>query len=126
MTSYIVALILYSKEGREDGATTTATEEATLLDSSLTKVFGHVITQEWSTVTELEDNLHTNIRGLSANCSLLFISVMSHGRMGALCGPDGVMLPVKDLLDQIKRAIPAKTPLVSLCTKGLCIQKVLQ
>ena len=92
-------------------------EEATLLESSLNKVIGHVITQEWSTVTELEDSLHTNLTGLSANCSLLFISVMSHGRMEALCGSDNIMLPVNDLIRQISLAIPANLPLVmsSIC-----------
>ena len=100
--------------------------EATLLESSLNNLMNYVITQEWSTVTELEDSLHANITGLSAKCPLLFISVMSHGRMGALCGPDGVMLPVKDLIDQISRVIPAKIPLVSQCTKVLCIQKGFQ
>ena len=69
------------------------------------------------------DSLHTNITRLSAKCSLLFISVMSHGKMGALCGPDGVMLPVKDLIDQISYAIPAEIPLVIRCNKVLCIQK---
>lgn len=105
---YFVALVLYTQEGREDGAA----EEAAVLNSSLRRVTYNVFEQEWSKVTQLEDIIHTFCKGLSPVCPLLFISVMSHGRMGALVGSDHIMLPVNDLIEKISSAITPNVKLV--------------
>lgn len=84
-----------------------------MLESSLRKVANHVVKQEWSSATELQKYVQNITSGLDSHCSLLIISVMSHGTMGAVCGPDGVLIPINDLIHQLSEAISPDLQLVN-------------
>lgn len=104
----LAALIFYSQDDRPE-----ATEEADTLQTSLSKVAARVDRHVWINGPDLQVHVQQILGELSANCSLLFISVMSHGRTGALCGPDGIIVPVNDLLERITKLIPTDLQLVS-------------
>lgn len=115
------ALICYSLQDREVGAL----EEACALRSSLKKVAGHVARYEWSNAHDLQRNISIGVGDMSDDCSLLFLCVMSHGGKGAFRGPDGVIVPVNKLINQISQAIPDSMNLVSFYYLAISVTKFL-
>lgn len=102
------ALIMFSTIGR-DGAS----EEAAVLRQALTHTGFKVITKEWSLTTELLDSIKHLLKDLLSYCSILFISIMSHGSHGVLKGTGGSQISVNHVLEVAADILPNHLPMVS-------------
>ena len=70
---------------------------------------------DWSEAGELQCMIESALSGIVGNCSLLIVSLMSHGCRGVLRGSDGEEIPVNDILHQFTYTLPEYVPLVCHC-----------
>lgn len=101
------SLILYCVEDRNH-----AEQEAERLRIGLTKGGCEVIKCRWSSGPELQQIIDQKLQIIIDDCALLVVCVMSHGSIGALSGPDGVKVPLNDILAQFTSSIPEWMPMV--------------
>ena len=69
--------------------------------------------RRWSDpLIELKDLIRESASRVSAECKMVFMCIMGHGRAGLLKGADGTSLPVNDVMHLLKDKLPAEIPLV--------------
>ena len=103
----ILGVILYNPTDR-DGAE----EEANILESSLRSHASHVIREAWSTQCELALSISKSLNSDISGYSALLVCISAHGTAGNLCGKDGSVVAINDILFQFTRRLPAEMPLV--------------
>ena len=100
-------LILFCSAGRQG-----AVAEADDLEHALQTTGCDVMRMDWSEAGELQCMIESALSGIVGNCSLLIVSLMSHGCRGVLRGSDGEEIPVNDILHQFTYTLPEYVPLV--------------
>ena len=114
------ALILYNTQERIG-----AKDEATLLEEGLSHVGFEVTSHEWKTATELEEKTRAHLRKQRDRCSVVFMSIMSHGHNGVLRGT-GNAISVNSLLRLTSDIIQPHIPMVSSLNPSLEKKAVVQ
>ena len=100
-------LILFRSEGRQG-----AVAEADDLEQALQTTGCDVIKMEWSEAVELHNMIESALSRIVDDCSLLIVSLMSHGSRGALADSHGNRIPVNSILHQLSVLLAQETPLV--------------
>lgn len=90
-----------------------AYEEAEILASALQSKNISVSKTVWSTTYELMRALNNSVNAVSDDCSLLVISLMSHGRKGVICGAEDTEMEINDIWHILTHKLPETVPLVS-------------
>ena len=102
------ALILYNTDDRVGSR-----EEAKAVDKNLKKVHFDVTKLKWKSALELPAILQANLPATETDCmSVLMVCVMSHGRIGTLKGSGSSIMPISNILWQLKELLPPHLPLV--------------
>ena len=101
-------LILYNKYHRNG-----AEDEANSLRQSLEAAGFSVIKFEWKDATGLMAIITDVVATLSTDCSLLLVSLISHGSTRMLGASNGESVPVNQILHRINHSLPPYVPLVS-------------
>ena len=100
-----LALIMFNTVGRLG-----AKDEVNMLTKGLTHVGFSVTSKEWWSTEELIDILSAQLTKWADHCSIVFISVMTHGHSGTLRGIQGSEISVNKVMglatDSIARHIP--------------------
>lgn len=107
-------LVLFNNE-HLDGAT----EEATEMAEGLTKAGFSTRTHQWSNALELPQAIDRQLDDMNNQLSLLFVSIVSHGKAGMLMGSDSSAIPISDVLHILKTRLPRHIPLVIIITRLL-------
>ena len=69
--------------------------------------------RRWSDpLIELKDLIRESASRVSAECKMVFMCIMGHGRAGLLKGADGKSLPLNDVMHLLKDKLQAEIPLV--------------
>ena len=102
------ALILYNTQERIG-----AKDEAMLLEEGLSHVGFEVTSQEWKTSAELKEKTRTHLSEQRDRCSIVFMSIMSHGHNGVLRGTGNSAISVNSVLQLTSDIIQPQIPMVS-------------
>mgnify|MGYP001800351471 CR=1 FL=1 len=94
----------YCRNGAED--------EANSFRQSLEAAGFNVKKFEWEGATDLMAIIDDAVATISTDCSLLLVSLMSHGSRGMLGASDGKSIPVNHILQRIYHSLPPYVPLV--------------
>lgn len=108
------ALILYNTQERIG-----AKDEATLLEEGLSHVGFEVTSHEWKTAAELVEKTRAHLRKQRDRCSVVFMSIMSHGHNGVLRGTGNSAISVNSLLRLTSDIIQPHIPMVSSLNPSL-------
>ena len=68
---------------------------------------------DWQSSCRLLDHINAEIEDIVTSCSLLIVSIMSHGRLGALVGSDESSIPISNVIKFLTEKLPKEVPLVS-------------
>mgnify|MGYP001795324468 CR=1 FL=1 len=102
------ALVLFNTGDRQG-----ALEEADELCQSLITAGFYVVMMQWITTDDLTTKLQDLLNKYSTYCGLLFVSIMSHGRLGTIKGSGASEIAINNLLLQLTNNLKDGTPLVS-------------
>ena len=102
-------LVLYNTERREDGAET----EATNLSSALADMGCQVTKERWTHTNDLQNTIFQKLMEIKDNCSFVFACIMSHGRLGQLCGSQDSSVSINTIIRLFEQHLHPRTPLVS-------------
>ena len=102
------ALVLFNTGDRQG-----ALEEAVDLCQSLITAGFYVVMMRWTTTDDLTTKLQDLLNKYSTNFGLLFVSIMSHGRLGTIKGSGTSEIAINNLLLQLTNNLKDGTPLVS-------------
>ena len=106
------ALVLYNPEGRQKGFD--AVKEANLMESHLQKARFTTRKIEWTDALALRNIIMSETDDfINGGVSMLFIVIMTHGRVGMLIGSNNTKMPITDVLSILNEKIPSRIPLVS-------------
>lgn len=101
-------LIMFNSDNRPNAA-----EEVQTLELALTAAGFIVQISQWSNARELLKEIKKALRCAAADCSMLFVCLMSHGSRGELAGSTGAPIAMNKVLQQLSDLLPTFLPLVS-------------
>lgn len=67
-----------------------------------------VIREEWNNVLNLAATIVDCLDTITADCSLLVVCIMAHGRTGMISGTNNSEIPIDDILQFIQTVSAAK------------------
>lgn len=105
--SKVYGAVLFNAYNRDGGVA-----EADNFENALEKIASIVFKMEWADASELRRMIHCITSRVVDDCSLLVVSVMSHGIRGVVKGSDDSVMPINDILKQLTDSLPNHIPLV--------------
>ena len=102
-------IVLYNTVNRVN-----ALEEAEKMKESLSKAGFGTVMKEWSSTFSLRQEFMDELKDCKEKLSLLFVCIMSHGRVGRVAGAENTEINISDIIILLDNILPKKLLLVSL------------